>query len=120
MVAAIAVLVGSNIHARLTRGLQRFLGTLVGVVLAATVMWIDPPILVVLILAIFCQGFIEMIILRNYAAGMIFITVIALVMVNMASPFPQETFIRNRVFETLIGVIVGMSVTIAVQLKDYD
>lgn len=120
MVAAIAVLVGAHIHARLTRGVQRFLGTLVGVVLASAVMWIDPPLLVVLALTIFCQGFIEMIVLRNYAAAMIFITLIALLMVNMASPLPQETLIRNRVFETLIGVIVGMTVTILAQFWDFE
>lgn len=120
MIASIAVLVGPNIHARLTRGLQRFLGTVVGVVFAAGVMWIDPPIIIVLVIAIVCQGTIELIVLRNYAAAMILITIIALTMVNMASPLPQETLIRNRVLETLVGVIVGMAVTVVVQMMDVD
>lgn len=120
MVAAIAVLVGQNIHVRLTRGLQRFLGTVVGVVLAAGIMWIDLPIVVVLAIAIFCQGFIEMIVLRNYAAAMIFITVIALLMVNIASPVAQETLMFNRIMETLVGVIVGMIVTVLAQMKDVE
>lgn len=120
MVAAIAVLVGQNVQVRLTRGMQRFLGTVVGVALAAGIMWIDPPIIVVLAIAIFCQGFIEMIVLRNYAAAMIFITVIALLMVNMASPIPQETLMFNRMMETLVGVIVGMIVTVLTQLKDVE
>lgn len=120
MIAAIAVLVGANIHARLTRGLQRFLGTAVGVFLAAAVLWIDPPIIIVFGIAIFCQGFIELIILRNHAAGMIFITVIALVMVNMASPLSSDILIRNRVLETLLGVVIGMTVTVAAQMLDIE
>lgn len=120
MVAAIAVLVGQNIHLRLTRGLQRFLGTVIGVMLAAAIMSVDPPVLVILGIAIFCQGFIEMIVLRNYAAAMIFITVIALLMVNLASPFPQETLMFNRIMETLVGVIIGMAATLVAQMLDLE
>ena len=120
MIAAIAMLIGATIHARLTRGLQRFFGTLVGVFFAAGVLWIDPPILAVFAIAIFCQGIIELIILRNYAAAMIFITVIALVMVNMASPLSHETLMSNRLLETLIGVVAGMVVTVAVQMMDIE
>lgn len=120
MVAAIAVLVGQNLYARLTRGLQRFLGTVIGVMLAAAIMWVDPPLIVVLAIAIFCQGFIEMIVLRNYAAAMIFITVIALLMVNLASPIPQETLMFSRTMETLVGVIVGMVVTVFAQMADLE
>lgn len=120
MIAAIAVLVGANIHSRLTRGFQRFLGTVVGVVFAAGVLWVDPPVIAVLAIAIVCQGIIELIVLRNYAGAMIFITVIALVMVNMASPLPYETLIRNRVLETLLGVVIGMTVTVAAQMADIE
>lgn len=120
MVASIAVLVGPTIHARLTRGLQRAMGTAVGVIFAGAIMAIDPPVVVVLLIAIFCHGFIEMIVLRNYAVAMIFITIIALVMVNLASPIPQQTLISNRVLETFLGVAIGMIVTAIVQTWDFE
>lgn len=119
-IAAIATLTGANTHARLTRGVQRFLGTAVGVVFAAAVMWLDPPILVVICIAILAQGLIELIVLRNYALAMVFITVIALLMVNMASPLSTATLIKDRVLETLVGVFVGMVLTIAVQMTDIE
>ena len=45
-------------------------------------------------------------------------SVIALVMMHMASSLSQEILIRNRVLETLLGVTIGMVVTIAAQMVD--
>lgn len=120
MIATIAVLTGANIHARLTRGVQRFLGTAIGVFAAAGILEIDPPVVWVLVIAVVCQGIIELVVLRNYAMAMISITVIALLMVNMATSTPASTIIQDRVLETLLGVVVGMVATIVVQLFDID
>lgn len=120
MVAATAMLVGADTHAKLARGFQRFLGTALGVALAAMVMWLGPPVFVVFAIAIVCQGLIELIVLRNYALAMVLITVSALIMVHLASPIPAGTLIRNRLLETLLGVIAGMAVTVVVQAMDLE
>ncbi|UYQ77195.1 FUSC family protein [Glutamicibacter sp. JL.03c] len=104
---AIAAVTGVDAYARVARGLQRSVGTCVGVLLAASVLVFDPPIWVILVAAIACQVCIELVILRNYALGMVFVTVTALSMVHLVSPEPVASLLVDRVAMTALGAGVG-------------
>ncbi|UXN32764.1 FUSC family protein [Glutamicibacter sp. M10] len=104
---AIAAVTGIDTYARVARGLQRSVGTCVGVLLAAAVFAFQPPIWVILLVAIIGQICIELVILRNYAVGMIFMTVTALLMVHMVSPEPASSLLIDRIAMTALGAGVG-------------
>ncbi len=104
---AIAAVTGIDAYARVARGLQRSVGTCVGVVLTAAVLVFEPPIWVLLAVAIIGQICIELVILRNYAIGMVFMTVTALLMVHIVSPEPASSLLIDRVAMTALGAAVG-------------
>ena len=56
--------------------------------------------------------------LRNYAFALLFITPLALLMVQLAHPQPVGPTLEARVLETAIGVVVGIAVVIAAALWD--
>ncbi|WP_300679794.1 FUSC family protein [Nocardioides sp.] len=115
-IAAVAAVTGTDTHSRLARGAQRFLGTAGGVVLAAALFSLDGPPVLLLGVAIVCQGVIELIVLRNYAIAMTLITLVALSMVQLSAPGPTGALVGDRLLETLIGVAVGMVLSLGLGL----
>ena len=113
-IAAISAVTGPNTHARVARGVQRFLGTVLGVVLTAGLLSLDPSAEVLLVVAVLCQALTELTILRNYAIGMTPITVFALVMVHLASPEHAENILGDRIMETFVGIVAGLAVALTV------
>lgn len=112
MVGAVAAVGGAHVTARLIRGVQRLVGTLLGVLIAAGLLALDLPPWVVLIVAVALQAGAELFVGRNYGIAMLFITPLALLMVSLASPVAPEMLLRDRVIETVIGVAVGTVVAI--------
>lgn len=90
------------------RGLQRFVGTAVGLVLYAALYSLAPSGYALIALVAALQFCIEMTITRNYAAAVTFITPVALIAsgagVSTGSAGP---IIRDRLLETVIGVIIA-------------
>lgn len=113
---AIAAVTGAGAHARVARGLQRVAGTCVGVLLTAAIFAFDPPVWAILAAAIIGQICIELVILRNYAVGMVFMTVTALLMVHMVSPEPGAVLLADRVSMTALGALVGALQSIGLAL----
>lgn len=112
MVGAVAAVGGAHVTARLIRGAQRLVGTLLGVLIAAGLLALDLPPVVVLLVAVALQAGAELFVGRNYGIAMLFITPLALLMVSLASPVAPELLLRDRVIETVIGVAVGTLVAI--------
>ncbi|WP_295821506.1 FUSC family protein [uncultured Microbacterium sp.] len=112
MVGAVAAVGGAHVTARLIRGVQRLVGTLLGVLIAAGLLALDLPPWVVLLVAVGLQAGAELFVGRNYGIAMLFITPLALLMVSLASPVAPEMLLRDRVVETVIGVAVGTLVAI--------
>lgn len=104
---AIAAVSGIDAYSKVARGLQRSVGTCVGVLLTAGVLIFEPPVWVLLIVAIMGQICIELVILRNYAIGMVFMTLTALLMVHIVSPEPASSLLLDRVAMTALGAGVG-------------
>lgn len=107
MVAAVVPLVGHTSKLRIRRGLHRVLGTLVGMILIALLIWINPQVWLLLAFIGVCQFLAEMLVMRNYFMAQIFITPMALVGVSLSTGL-NGAVMYDRVVETLIGCAVGM------------
>ncbi|MCC4249665.1 FUSC family protein [Microbacterium testaceum] len=112
MVGAVAAVGGAHVTARLIRGMQRLVGTLVGVLIAAGLLALQLPPWAVVIVAVVMQVGAELFVGRNYGIAMLFITPLALLMISLASPAAPDMLLRDRVLETVIGVAVGTVVAI--------
>lgn len=112
MVGAVAAVSGAHVNARVIRGLQRLAGTLLGVLAAAGILALHLPPLAVIAIAVVCQVGAEMFVGRNYGIAMIFVTPLALLMVELAAPIPADVLLRDRALETVIGVAAGTLVAV--------
>lgn len=107
MVAAVVPLVGHTTRLRIRRGVHRVLGTLVGMILMALLIWLNPQVWVLMAFIAVCQFMTEMFVMRNYFFAQIFVTPMALVGVSLVTGL-SGAVIYDRVVETLIGCAVGM------------
>ncbi|WP_136586547.1 FUSC family protein [Microbacterium hydrothermale] len=112
MVGAVAAVGGAHVTARLIRGVQRLVGTLLGVLIAAGLLALHLPPWLVIVVAVVLQAGAELFVGRNYGIAMLFITPLALLMISLASPASPDLLLRDRVIETVIGVAVGTVVAI--------
>lgn len=107
MVAASVVLAGAATTSRLTRSIQRFTGTTLGVLVAGLLLWFELPTLAVIAAVIVFQAAAELLIGRNYGVAMLAVTPLALLMVSLANPMDPGVLVVDRVFETFIGSLIG-------------
>lgn len=112
-VGAVAAVSGPQLNARVIRGIQRLVGTLLGVLVAAGILAIDLPPLAVIALVVVLQAAAELFVGRNYGIAMVFITPLALLMVHLAAPTPVDMLLQDRAIETVIGVAIGTLVAVA-------
>ncbi|WP_226760178.1 FUSC family protein [Arthrobacter sp. SO3] len=113
MVAAVVPLVGHSTRHRVRRGVQRIVGTAIGLVLLAGILLLQPaPWQTVLVIAA-CQFGAEMFIARQYVLAQIFVTPLALISTLLVVPASPGILLRDRILETLIGAAVGIAVVLA-------
>lgn len=113
MVAAVVPLVGHTTRHRISRGVQRIIGTAVGLMLLAGILWFQPaPWQTVLVIAA-CQFGAEMFIARQYALAQVFVTPLALISTLLVAPVSPGVLLRDRILETVIGAAVGIAVVLA-------
>jgi hypothetical protein len=113
MVAAVVPLVGRSTRHRISLGIQRIIGTVLGLVLLAGILMLQPaPWQTVLVIAV-CQFGAELFIARQYILAQIFVTPLALISTLLAAPTAPATLLRDRVVETVIGAAVGIAVVVA-------
>jgi hypothetical protein len=108
MVSAVVPFARPGLRFQVARGIHRVVGTLLGLGLAAPLLWADlPPVAVVLLLAALQVG-IELVITRHYGWAMLLITPLALLAIQLAHPTPIGPLLASRFVETLVGAAVGM------------
>ena len=107
MVASVVPLVGHTTRHRVQRGMHRVLGTVVGLVLMALVVLMNPPLWILMVLIGFFQFLAELLVMRNYFMAQIFITPLALVGVSVATGL-STAVMYDRMVETIIGSIIGV------------
>jgi hypothetical protein len=107
MVAGVVVLSGPDLLSRLTRGIQRVVGTLLGLLVAVAILPWHPQGVVAVLLIVVLQVVTELFVGRNYAIALLFITPLALLMGQLAHPSPIGPLLRDRLLETVLGAVVG-------------
>ncbi|WP_284982655.1 FUSC family protein [Arthrobacter sp. efr-133-TYG-118] len=113
MVAAVVPLVGRSTRHRVQRGIQRIVGTLLGLLVLAGILWLGPaPWQMVLVIAA-CQFGAELFIARQYLVAQIFVTPLALISTLLVANVPPGLLLRDRIVETVIGAAVGVAVVLA-------
>ena len=95
----------------LQRGLERLLGTLIGLVLAGAVLVLQPQGLWLIGIVALLQFTIEMFLVRNYALAVVFITPLALTVSSGGRPVGDVGgLMLARGVDTLIGCVVALGV----------
>jgi len=116
MVAATVPLVGATFRHRIQRGLSRMLGTAGGLAVTAVILvaGLAPWQLILVIAVLQCGA--ELFIARNYALAQVVITPLALLSTELSHPSDPAVLIQDRVLETVIGAVVGMTLVVLVQV----
>lgn len=111
--AAIVPLSAPGRTAQVERGLHRVIGTALGVVVTAFLLSFPSQPWQLVVWVVILQFLAEMLVLRNYSLALMFITPLALLMVQLGHPQPAGPMLTARVAETAIGVAVGIAVVLA-------
>jgi len=110
MVSAVVPLVAPDFGHQVVRGLHRVVGTLAGLVVAGALLALELEGLAVILVVAALQAVAELLVGRNYALALVFITPLALLMVHLAVPTPTSDLLADRGIETVIGVGAGLLV----------
>ncbi|KNC13839.1 hypothetical protein AC792_15650 [Arthrobacter sp. RIT-PI-e] len=116
MVAAVVPLVGQTARARVTRGLQRVLGTFAGLLVTALMLlpglsgWQLIPVIAL------AQFAVELFVLRQYALAQVFITPLALLSTELAHHTDPRVLLVDRAVETVVGAFVGIALVLVLHL----
>lgn len=116
-IAAIALLSAPGRTLKVERGLHRVVGTALGVVTTAFLLSFPSEPWQLVVWVVVLQFLAEMYVLRNYAFALLFITPLALLMVQLAHPQPVGPLLEARVLETAIGAVAGIAVVLAGALR---
>ncbi|WP_199195691.1 FUSC family protein [Nocardia sp. MDA0666] len=109
-----AVLIVANTAQSWQRTVQRVLGNLVGVALfTAVAPWAHSAVALV-VMALVCQVIVEATISRNYWVASVFITPMALAMVEFATPRPASELGLDRWLDTCVGAVIAVLICFAV------
>ncbi|MFJ3313237.1 FUSC family protein [Micrococcus endophyticus] len=118
MVAAVVPLVGHSARYRVSRGLQRVIGTFLGLVLTAGIILLDPPVIVLVLIIAVLQVAAELYIARQYVIAQTVVTPLALLSTMLVGVTAGGAgsllaagglqHLADRGVETVIGAIVGI------------
>lgn len=112
LVSVVVPMAAGSASARALRGVQRVIGTLAGVLLTWGILSLGPPPLVLIGIVVVMQVGAELFVGRNYAVALLFITPLALCMVQLANPLPPNQIVADRAIETVLGIAIAMIITL--------
>ncbi|MCW4455662.1 FUSC family protein [Flavobacterium sp. MXW15] len=93
------------------RSVERLLGTWAGLLLAGAVLWFQPSGLGLVLVVVALQFTIEMLVMRNYALAVVFITAAALTLASGGHPVPDlGGYLLARGVDTAVGCAVALVV----------
>lgn len=113
MVAAVVPLVGHTTRHRVARGLQRILGTIVGLTILALIVAMRPGAWVMVVLIAACQFGAEMLIARQYFLAQVCVTPLALLSTLLVVRVDPLALLHDRFIDTAIGAVIGVAVVLA-------
>ncbi|MGD0031534.1 FUSC family protein [Paenibacillus illinoisensis] len=104
-----AVMGGGTYVSNLHRGIQRSVGTIIGIWIGAALLWLKPAGLFVSLTLAGLQFIVELIYARNYSLAVMFITPSTLLIGTTINPaLTSGYFISARLFDIIIGSIVAI------------
>lgn len=107
-ISAAAVLHGVNVRTTAQRAVQRTLGTVVGLLLALGVLAARPEPVALTVVIVVLEFLLEYVVVRNYALGVVFLTPMALLLSDLATPEPAGELILDRALGSVMGIAVGL------------
>jgi hypothetical protein len=113
MIAAVVPLVAVRLSHAALRATHRIAGTFLGLILAAILLSAQPSGLAAIALVVALQITAELFVTRNYGFALLFVTPLALVMIDLAHPTDTATLIVDRLVETALGTVVALLVAAA-------
>jgi len=116
-VAAVAPLSARGLRSQLTRGIQRVLGTLLGLVTSAVLLGLHLTGVALLVVIAALQTGAELLVGRNYGVALLVITPLALLMGQTAFEQPAGQLLFDRGVETVIGSAVGLTLVLVLHLQ---
>ncbi|WP_432397645.1 FUSC family protein [Pseudarthrobacter sp. L19] len=127
MAAAAVPLAGADLPSSVYRGLHRIVGTLLGLLVVAAVLfpWAGSPLRLfpgsetaaVAVLVIVLQFGTELFMARHYGLAMVFFTPVILLMTQLSSPADPHLLVAERAVETLLGACVGIAVVLLIRRR---
>lgn len=104
-----AVLLGSTAVATFHRAVQRSLGTFIGLLAASLILYAKPEGYVLIIANMLFTFCTELLIVRNYAFAILFITPNALLMAEASAPIADvASFAGARLANVVLGSVIGL------------
>jgi hypothetical protein len=106
---SVAVLLGTDARHTRARAVHRITGTVVGVLVAAGLLWLDLPVGVEVLLVGLLQVAVELLVTFQYVLAVAAITPLALLLVHVGNPVrPDAELITSRLGETVVGIVVAL------------
>lgn len=125
MAAAAVPLAGADLPSRVNRGIHRIVGTFLGLVVVAVVLFPGPmsPLqyfpdhqaLVLAVVVVLCQFPTELFMARHYGWAMVFFTPVVLLIAQLAAPMDPGVLVLERAVETFVGAVIGIAVAVVVR-----
>ena len=110
MVSTVVPLAARALSAQVVRGAHRLVGTGLGLVVAWLLLALDLTGTAAILAVGVLQALAELVVGRNYAFALLFITPLALLMGNVVHPVPTGSLLADRAVETVIGVAIGVTI----------
>ncbi len=116
-VSAVAVLQGTNLLVSLHRGLQRALGTVAGLFVAALALAVPGDTWTLVAGIVVAQVIAELLVIRNYGLAMLAVTPLALLVGELGAATPPLDLLRDRLVQTVLGCAIGLLCAAAVRTR---
>lgn len=108
--SCVAVMSGATIVATFHRAIQRFFGTILGIVIAAFILSFHPSGIMIVLFILILTFITELFIVKNYGLAALFFTPNALLMAESTSQevFSFSYFAQARFIDVVIGSAIGL------------
>ena len=110
-----AVMSGSTIVSTLHRAIQRSIGTIAGILLAAIILSVKPEGIVIVVAIMLLTFLTELAIVLNYGIAALFITPNALLLAESSTHlYDISYFSSTRIIDVIIGSVIGLIGTLLI------
>ncbi|MGW1549168.1 FUSC family protein [Streptomyces sp. NPDC002346] len=113
-ISAAAVLHSINVRTAAQRAVQRTLGTVAGLMLALGVLSARPDPVALVLVIVLLEFLLEYVVARNYGLGVVFLTPLALLLSDLASPSPAGALVEDRALSSLLGIAIALACALLV------